>query len=103
MTTSWRFSGPLWRWEARPAVHFVSVPEDISDEILDLPLPPTRMGSVRIDVRCGSSHWSTSLFPDSTAGCYLLPIKAEVRSAEGLAEGAVAEISLSVAGSEATR
>jgi hypothetical protein len=53
-------------------------------------------GSVRVDVVVGSSQWSTSLFPDSREGTYLLPVKKAVRLAEDLDEGADVAVTLTV-------
>lgn len=40
---------------------------------------------IPVRVRIAGSAWETSLFPKD--GRYLVPIKATVRAAEGLAEG----------------
>ena len=44
-------------------------------------------GSVRVEVVCGSTTWRTSVFPDSDRGCYVLPLKKAVRTAEGIEVG----------------
>jgi hypothetical protein len=44
-------------------------------------------GSIRVRVRIGESRWATSVFPDKKSGCYLLPVKAAVRKAEGITTG----------------
>jgi len=44
-------------------------------------------GSVRVRVTVGSTTWSTSVFPDSRSGSYVLPVKKDVRVREGLQEG----------------
>ena len=93
-----RFTARLWRWEGPAAWYFVSLPHDVSDEIADAVEGRTGgFGSVRVDVVVGSSHWSTSLFPDSREGTYLLPVKKAVRRAESLDEGADVDVSLTVA------
>jgi hypothetical protein len=45
-------------------------------------------------VTIGGSAWTTSIFPDSVRGCYVLPIKRAVRSAEDLAVGAIATVTV---------
>ncbi len=55
-------------------------------------------GSVHVLVTIGATRWKTSVFPDSKAGTYVLPLKASVRSAEGLGEGDRVEVSLRVDG-----
>jgi hypothetical protein len=49
-----------------------------------------------VDVTVGSTRWSTSIFPDSKRGTYVLPLKKAVRVAEGLSAGASARVELDV-------
>jgi hypothetical protein len=92
------FTARLWRWEGAAAWYFVSLPHDVADEIADVADGRTGgFGSVRVHVVVGSWRWSTSLFPDSAAGTYLLPVKKAVRRAESLDEGADVEVHLTVA------
>ena len=51
-------------------------------------------GSVRVEVTVGETVWRTSLFPSAEAGAYVLPVKKAVRVAEGLADDAVAEVTI---------
>ncbi len=44
-------------------------------------------GSVKVTATIGKTHWSTSLFPHKETGGFLLPLKADVRRSEKLAEG----------------
>lgn len=84
------FEAALWRWEARSDMWmFVSLPEDVSEEIRGLLGDFTRgFGSVPVAVRVGDSSWRTSIFPGASGlgggGRYVLPMKASVRRAEGL-------------------
>ena len=92
------FQGELWTWDARrvDSWTFVSLPEDVSDEIRDLTAdgPRRGFGSVRVRVTIGGSHWKTSIFPDGGKGCYVLPIKRAVREAEGLDPGDVTTVAV---------
>lgn len=45
-------------------------------------------GSIKVQALIGETQWQTSLFPNKDSGGYLLPLKAAVRKAEGLIEGA---------------
>ena len=47
-------------------------------------------------VEIGDTSWATSVFPDTKAGAYVLPVKKAVRVAEGLTEGDVVEVGLDV-------
>ena len=81
------FDAELWRWDARRADSwiFVSLPAEASKEIRDLAAGPRRgFGSLRVRVTVGDSTWTTSIFPDSGRGGYVLPIKRTVRTAEDL-------------------
>ena len=82
-----RFTAPLWEWSSRAEWYFVTVPAEASADIGEIPLPPRGFGSVKVRVRVGGSRWSTSIFPDSSQGAYVLPVKKAVREAEGLEEG----------------
>ena len=56
--------------------HFVTLPIDQADEIDELTMLTVRgFGSVRVVVTIGATTWSTSIFPDTKAGSYVLPIK----------------------------
>jgi hypothetical protein len=44
-----------------------------------------------------ASAWKTSIFPDSGSGSFVLPIKKEIRNAEGLAAGDRARVHLELA------
>jgi hypothetical protein len=90
------FTAELWIWDARKSDSwtFVTVPAECSDELRETAGPPNGFGSIRVEVRVGSSTWRTSVFPDKESGCYVLPVKAAVRRAEGLVAGDSAEVAL---------
>ena len=71
------FDAELWGWDARRAESwiFVSLPAEASEEIRDLAAGPRRgCGSLPVQVTVGVSTWTTSIFPDSVRGGYVLPI-----------------------------
>jgi hypothetical protein len=82
-----RFTGPVWRWNGESAWYFVTVPEAVSDDIASRVEPGPGFGSVKVTVTVGSSTWSTSVFPDSRSGRYVLPMKAGIRRREGIDDG----------------
>lgn len=53
-------------------------------------------GSIRVTVRIGKSKWQTSIFPDKQSGSYLLPVKKQIRLAEGLDAGDVVSFVLEI-------
>ena len=95
------FDAELWIWDARrdDSWTFVSLPTEAAEEIRELADGPRRgFGSVRVRVTVGGSVWSTSIFPDSARGTYVLPIKRAVRKAEDLDAGDVATVTVEVMG-----
>ena len=91
------FEAELWKWEARRADSwtFVSLPAGDSEEIRDLAGGSRRgFGSLRVRVTVGGSTWTTSIFPDSGRGNYVLPIKPAIRTAQALDVGDVATVTV---------
>ena len=91
------FTAPLWRWKPEASWHFITVPEAPSSAIRALaPEAKRGFGSVRVRVSVGDTAWQTSVFPDKASGCYLLPVKKAVRTAEHLAVGEDVAVGLEV-------
>ena len=91
------FTAEVWEHEGTGAWHFVSLPDELADEIEEqYGSRAGGFGSVRVDVRIGATRWSTSLFPDAKRGTYVLPVKKSVRTAEGLTAGSRAEVDIDV-------
>jgi hypothetical protein len=87
---TYEFDAALWLWSARESDSwtFLSLPQDVSDEIDDLTAPFARgFGSVRVEVTLGATTWRTSIFPSKEQAAYVLPVKKAVRRAEGVADG----------------
>lgn len=94
-STSYDFTASLWLWKDDSSWWFVTVPEDVSDEIEDLHgAMAGGFGSVKVEVTVGSTTWQTSLFPSSEHRAYVLPMKKAVRAAESLVEGEPFQVSL---------
>ena len=101
---SYTFDAELWRWTGQGGWMFVTVPADVSQEIREETEGQRRgFGSVRVVVTVGESTWSTSVFPDSKAGLFVLPIKAPIRKKEDLLEGDVFAVTLQLAEVETGR
>lgn len=90
------FSAELWIAQDDAPWHFVTLPQDLSDDIADQVPKRPGFGAVRVEVTVGSTIWLTSLFPDSKAGAYILPIKKAVRDRERLVAGDRIRVSLSL-------
>lgn len=92
------FEGTVFRWEARVEDwFFVALPGDLSAQIREIPRMRRGFGAVRVQARIGGSSWTTSIFPDSAAGAYILPLKRAVRDAEGLALDRTVSVRLEIA------
>jgi hypothetical protein len=92
----YRFEAELWLWEGDAAWHFVTLPGDVSDDVRAQAGEPRGFGSVPVQVTIGSSTWTTSVFPDSKRGAYLLPVKKQVRTLEAVEAGDVVTVQLVV-------
>ena len=44
-------------------------------------------GSIRVKATIGKTVWRSSIFPDKQSGCYVLPLKKEIRRAEDIDVG----------------
>ncbi len=81
-------NGIVWLWQGDSAWHFVTLAQEIADEIRDLSASvPRGFGSVRVRVTIGETTWSTSVFPDKESGSFIFPLKKEVREREGITAG----------------
>jgi hypothetical protein len=87
------FSGEIWYWRGPAPHYFVTVPEQPSQEIHAIAALVTYgWGVIPVRVRVGGTEWTTSLIPKD--GRYLVPLRANVRKAEQLEEGAMVTIQL---------
>lgn len=76
----------VWLWTGKAAWHFVTLPEDVADEI-HARFAHGAFGMVPVRATLGSTTWETKLFGDTKRESYLLPLKAGVRRREGVEAG----------------
>lgn len=89
------FSGEIYLWSASEAWHFVNLPAGCTSELKELTEGLRRgFGSIRVDARVGKTSFRTSIFPDSKTGCFILPLKKQVRVAENLVAGGMVAVEL---------
>jgi Domain of unknown function (DUF1905) len=80
------FEGEIWSWRGPAPHHFITVPDEESAALHVAAASVTYgWGMIPVAAEIGSTRWTTSLFPKD--GGYLVPVKASVRHAEGLALG----------------
>lgn len=92
----YEFESTVWRWRDDGAWHFLTLPDDVSDDIDDRTALKAGFGSVKVEVTIGSSTWRTSIFPSKEARAFILPVKKAVRVAEGCEDGSRVRVRLSV-------
>ena len=93
----YRFEAEVWEHQGSAAWFFVSLPDETADDIDErYGHLEAGFGSLRVEVTIGSTTWRTSIFPDAKRGTYVLPVKKQVRTAEGLAEGSTCSVELRV-------
>lgn len=90
-----QFSGPLFTWTGPAPWYFVALPAEHRDFLRAAsPLVTYGWGMIPVHARIGATRWRTSLWPKDDT--HLLPVKASVRKAEGLEEGAVVRVRLEI-------
>lgn len=83
--------------------HFLTIDGDVAQAIHALALMRRLesgrrrgWGSMKVVAMIGDTRWETSIFPDKSSGSWLLPVKASVRKAEGLAAGDAVEVGITL-------
>ena len=88
-------TGEVWYWRGPAPYHFVTVPPPLSEEIREVAAEVTYgWGMIPVRGQVGATAFETSLWPKD--GGYLVPVKDRVREAEGLDEGDVVTLSVTV-------
>ncbi len=91
------FRARIWCWASEKVTwFFVTLPAHAHEEVEFFAPDRGGFGSVKVAVQAGATKWRTSLFPDKQTGSFVLPLKAAVRHAEGLAEGDEVTVSIQV-------
>lgn len=96
-TVTYAFEGKVWFYLNPNAVYFVSLPTEMSGDILDLvgtDLNP--WGTVPCAATIGEFTWETSMFPRKDRGCYDLPLNARVRKRLKLEDEQVVSVTIEV-------
>ena len=89
------FSGEIWFWKGPAPWYFITVPGELCGDLVAASAAVSYgWGMIPVTVEIGQSKWATALFPKD--GRYLVPVKAGIRKAEGLAEGETVSLRLAV-------
>ena len=87
------FTGEVWTWRGPAPHHFVTVPEDLCEELaVAAALVSYGWGMIPVQVRVGDTVWTTSLWPKD--GGYVVPLKLAARRAEGVEVGDTVSVRL---------
>ncbi len=89
------FNGEIWFWKGPAPWFFITVPDEQCGELEDASSRVSYgWGMIPVTAQINGTVWTTSLFPKD--GQYVVPLKARVRNAEGLEEGDVVTVRLTV-------
>lgn len=82
------FRAKVWKYQGAAGWHFVSLPKQLSKKIrAKHGLSEEGWGRLKAMAQVGDSKWKTSIWFDTRAGSYLLPLKAAVRKSEDVKVG----------------
>ena len=89
------FAAEVWLHPGAGGWHFVTLPDTVADAV-EAAFGERERPFGRLPVRAtvGRTAWATSIFRDTKLGSYLLPVKADVRRAEGIRAAQVVEVGL---------
>jgi hypothetical protein len=87
--TRYKLRAKVWLYPGHQAAwHFVTLPKNESGEIKKtFGAKAKGWRSLPVKVTIGKTSWNTSIFPDTKSNAYLLPLKADVRKKEKIAQG----------------
>lgn len=94
MSVTYRLKGKVWLYDGAGGWHFVTLPKGPAQELRGAFDTGRGWGAIPVRVTLGATTWTTSIFPEKESGSYVLPLKADVRKAEGIKAGATVEFVL---------
>lgn len=79
------FKARVWKSKGSAGWYFATVPKYISKNIRSKHgLSEEGWGRLKTQAKIGNIEWKTSIWYDTKAGAYLLPLKAQVRKKESI-------------------
>lgn len=103
---NYEFDAELWPYYFDTAVDgpapatpwvFLTMPVEASEEIRFFKTTRTGFGSVKLTITIGATTWKTSGFPSKQHKAFIIPVKKDVRKAEGLVLGDTVAVKIHVA------
>ncbi len=96
-TLNFRFEGTIWSEKNPNEVFFVTLPKEMSEDILDLVgIRLNPWGTVPVTATIGDFSWESSMFPRPDRGEYDLPLNARVRKRLSLEKGQSISVSIEI-------
>lgn len=90
------FTAVVWEWRGPAPYYWLTVPEHGCAVVrAEAAEASYGWGAIPVRVRLGATEWETSLLPRD--GGYALPVKASVRSREGVDQGDAVTVAMTVA------
>lgn len=82
------FEGKVWKYSGPSSWYFVTFPKNISKEIRESHGEDEEgWGRLKAILSIGKSNWNSAIWFDTKHDSYIVPIKAKIRKAEGIADG----------------
>ncbi|MBC6993352.1 DUF1905 domain-containing protein [Lewinella lacunae] len=79
------FHAKPWQYPGPGSWTFVSVPEDLAEEIRNTQKSEEEgWGRLKATAKIGATEWKTAIWFDTKRNTYLLPLKADVRRKEAI-------------------
>ena len=89
------FRATLWQWRGPAPFYWLSVPEPQCAAVREEAAAASYgWGAIPVRARIGATEWETSLLPKD--GGYALPVKAAVRSREGIDDGDTVTVAMRI-------
>jgi Domain of unknown function (DUF1905) len=106
MTETYTHTNKLWIWtsdKAPASWHFLTIAGEVAEAIHATAVmrrleggARRGWGSIKVQATIGNTSWNTSIFPAKDLGGYMLPVKADVRKAEGIVAGDVVAVTVTL-------
>ncbi|MDR2145507.1 MAG: DUF1905 domain-containing protein [Tannerella sp.] len=97
MKIQYQFSSKLWRTAESGGWYFISLPNELSEEIREMfKTQEEGWGRLKALAKVGKTEWQTAIWFDTKHDTYLLPIKTDVRKKENLAIDQTVEVAIHI-------
>ena len=92
---TYKFSAPVWQHPSPGGWYFVSLPNELSQEIQGyFGWQEEGWGRLKAKVKIKETSWDTAIWYDTKLGTYILPLKVDIRKKEKIKIGDIFEIEI---------